>query len=52
MFPAIFVDVDEPLPVDGPRVCAEFDFAAEAAHELSVGAGEEFSLLGYIDEDW
>ena len=52
MFPAIFVDVEEPLPIDGPRVCAEFDFVAEAAHELSVGAGEEFNLLGYIDEEW
>eukprot|EP00730_Choanoeca_flexa_P008138 TRINITY_DN12449_c0_g1_i4.p1 TRINITY_DN12449_c0_g1~~TRINITY_DN12449_c0_g1_i4.p1 ORF type:complete len:844 (+),score=197.66 TRINITY_DN12449_c0_g1_i4:107-2638(+) len=52
MFPAIFVDIEEPLEVTGPRVLAAFDFTAEAKHELTVGQGEEFELLGYIDEDW
>lgn len=52
MFPAIMVDIETPIPIEGPCVVGTYDFEGVLPHEISFGEGEELGLLGYIDEAW
>ena len=46
------IDIETPIPIEGPYVVATFDFEAMLPHEITFGEGDEIGLLGYIDEAW
>eukprot|EP00049_Salpingoeca_infusionum_P026361 m.25329 g.25329 ORF g.25329 m.25329 type:complete len:567 (+) comp8696_c0_seq1:349-2049(+) len=52
IFPAVFADILEDIPVAGPRVTTLFDFQGEVDHELTFEVGETIRLLGHISADW